>query len=272
MYIQFSNFGFNASAKTRYFYGKNEYSERIHQLPEILLIIDGSFELTVDGVTEIARAGDICVITPFRTHSWHTPQTCTVWQLVISMDFVEDFLSGDNLYISGTKAVFTPQKALFDYIVNIFPTPHAMQDNIDYDTERYWTIKSIVYAVFSEYMRSIPRKSARLSNNIITKLLIYLKEHYSDDIDLATVAEQLGYNKTYLSRCIRTIPGVNFRRLINSLRIEHAKSLLITSNLTVLNIALECGFTNERTFQRVFIDNVGKSPRDYRIYKKSSID
>ena len=272
MYIQFSNFGFNAAAKTRYFFGKNEYSERIHQLPEILLIIDGSFELTVDGITEVAKKGDICVITPFRSHSWHTPESCTVWQLVISMDFVEDFLSAENLYISGTKAVFTPKKELYDYIVDIFPQPHAMQFNIDSNNQKYWTIKSIVYSVFTEYMRIVPRKTTPLSNHIITKLLIYLNEHFSEDIDLDAVAEKLGYNKAYLSRCIHTIPGLNFRKLVNSLRIDHAKNLLTSTDHTILNIALECGFTNERTFQRVFLDAVKMSPREYRKYKRSSDD
>ena len=268
VYIQFSNFGFNAAAKTRYFYGKNEYPSRIHQLPEILLIMDGSFELTVDGVTEVAKKGDICVITPFRTHSWHTPSECTVWQLVVSMDFAEDFLSGENLYISGTKAVFTPTNTLFNYVMEVFPKPHPMQFNLDADPNRYWNIKSIVYAVFTEYMRTVSKRTAPLSNITITKLLVYLNEHFNEDIDLDTVAEKLGYNKSYLSRCIHTIPGVNFRGLINALRIDRAKNLLITTDSTVLSIAVECGFTNERTFQRVFLENVGRTPREYRVYKK----
>lgn len=269
MYIQFSNFGFNAAAKTRYFHGKNEYSERIHQLPEILVIMDGSFELTVDGVTEIAKAGDICVITPFRAHSWHTPKSCTVWQLVVSMDFTEDFLSGENLYLSGTNAVFTPKKTLFDYVVDTFPKPHAMQSNIDEDAYKYQTIKAIVYAVFSEYMHTVSRRATQLNNSTITKLLIYLREHYNEDISLDDVAQNLGYNKTYLSRCISTIPGANFRKLINSLRIDRAKNLLATTDYTIINIAFECGFTNERTFQRVFFEIVGKAPRNYRTEKQS---
>ncbi|MBQ9084731.1 MAG: helix-turn-helix domain-containing protein [Clostridia bacterium] len=269
MYINFQNFGFNAAAKTRYFEGKNEYPDRIHQLPEILCIIDGSFELTVDGITEVAKKGDICVITPFRTHSWHTPRSCTVWQLVISMDFVADFLSGDNMYISGTRAVFTPSDALFRYVTESFPDPHAMQSNLDSEPFRYWTIKSIVYAVFSEYMHRISRQSAKLNNNALTKLIMYLNEHYSEDIDLATVANELGFNKTYLSRCIGTIPGVNFRRLLNSLRIERAKNLLSTTEQTILGVALDCGFTNERTMQRAFVGLVGLTPREYRLSKQS---
>lgn len=267
MYINFQNFGFNAAAKTRYLNGKSEYPDRIHQLPEILCIIDGSFELTVDGVTETAKKGDICVITPFRTHSWHTPKSCTVWQLVISMDFVEEFLSGENLYMSGTKAVFTPSKTLFDYVTQIFPHPHSMQSNIDSDLQRYCTIKSIVYAVFTEYIKRIPKKATNLNHNALTKLLLYINEHYTENIDLTTAAKELGYNKTYLSRCVSTIPNMNFRRLVNSLRIDYAKNLLIATDYKIFDIAQECGFSNERTLQRAFFEIVGKTPKEYRLLK-----
>ena len=175
---------------------------------------------------------------------------------------------GADFYISGTNAVFTPSHALFRYVTEIFPKPHAMQSNIDTSSYEYHRIKSIVCAVFSEYMNRVSRHSARLNNNAITKLLVYLNEHFTEDIDLDKVSEELGYNKTYLSRCIRAIPGVNFRKLINSLRVDLAKNLLSTTDFTILTIAIECGFTNERTLQRVFSEMVGVTPREYRIMKK----
>ncbi|MBQ9071430.1 MAG: helix-turn-helix domain-containing protein [Clostridia bacterium] len=272
MYVQFQDFSFNAAAKTRHFYGKMVYPNRIHQLPEILCIIDGSLELTVDGVTEVANKGDICVITPFRTHSCGAPVSVTAWQLIVSLDFTEEFLSGENLYISGTKAVFTPSKALFDYVVESFPEPHKMQYNIDSDVNKYRTIKSIVYAVFTEYMRTVPKRPIDFNHNALTKLLIYLNEHYTENINLDSVAAQLGYNKTYLSRCVNTIHGVNFRKLVNSLRIDRAKSLLSSTDFKILDIALECGFTSERTLQRAFIEITGTSPSEYRKSKKQSND
>ena len=119
-------------------------------------------------------------------------------------------------------------------------------------------------------MKTVSKKSTPLSNNVVAKLFMYLNEHFCEDIDLETVSEHLGYNKTYLSRCINNIPGVNFRKLINSLRIDRAKTLLLTTDYTILNIAMECGFTNERTFQRVFIETVGKTPREYRMIKRKS--
>lgn len=268
MYIQFQDFSFNAAAKTRHFYGKMIYPTRIHQLPEILCIIDGSLELTVDGVTETANKGDICVISPFRTHSCQAPVRVTAWQLIVSMDFTEDFFSGENLYISGTKAVFTPSKALFDYVIESFPAPHKMEYNIDSDVNKYRRIKSIVYAVLTEYMRTVPKRQIDFNHNVLTKLLVYLNEHYAENIELENVAAQLGYNKTYLSRCIHTINGLNFRKIVNSLRVDRAKNLLSCTDFKVLDIALECGFKNERTLQRAFMEIAGTTPSEYRKAKK----
>lgn len=273
MYIQFQDFSFSAAAITRHLYGIFSYPDRIHQLPEILCVVDGCLELTVDGVTEIANKGDICVITPFRTHSCRSTTGCTVvWQLVVSMDFTEEFLSGENLYISGTRAVFTPTSPLFNYVIATFPKPHEMQYNIDFDTNKYRTIKSIIYAVLTEYMRTVPKRPIDFNHHALAKLLIYLREHYTENITLDDVAIHLGYNKTYLSRCIGAMPGVNFRKLVNSLRIYRAKNLLSTTDLKILDIALECGFTNERTLQRAFTEIAGTSPGEYRKGKKTNSD
>jgi YesN/AraC family two-component response regulator len=143
-----------------------------------------------------------------------------------------------------------------------------MESNIDADANRYRNIKSIVYAVFTEYMKTIPQHSTDLNNIALTKLLVYLNEHYTEDISLSDVAQSLGYNKTYLSRCMHAIPGVNFRKLINSLRVDRAKTLLSTTDFKILDIALECGYSNDRTMQRTFIEITGTTPQKYRKLKK----
>ena len=63
------------------------------------------------------------------------------------------------------------------------------------------------------------------------------------------------------------IEGVSFRDFLNSLRIEKAKGLLRSSDSTVLAIALECGFKNESTFHRVFLDVTGTTPAKYKKEK-----
>lgn len=264
MYIQLQNFGYNSSIKSTYHEGKYECIERIHQFPEIISIIAGSVEITVDGITEIAHAGDIAVITPFRAHSFHTPEYCKIWIGVISSDFASDFISGDNLHVSGTHAIFTPTASLSNYVIEHFPAPTETQTNIENDNIRYRSVKALVYAVFEEYTRTVPQVSTKLKKDALVSLLLYLSEHFKENIDLSTVAEALGYTSTYISHCIVTIPNMNFRKLLNSLRVDYAKNLLISKDFKLIDIALECGFTGERSFYRAFSEIVGMTPTEYR--------
>ena len=134
MYIQLQNFGSKTSLKSMFREGVYECAERIHQFPEIVLVMDGEVIITVDGKEEIARSGDIAVITPFRTHSFRTSKYCKIWIGVISGDFTEEFFSGARVYQSGEKAVFTPTRSLFLYVLDHLPTgydePYAISDDI----------------------------------------------------------------------------------------------------------------------------------------------
>ncbi|MBR2474855.1 MAG: helix-turn-helix transcriptional regulator [Clostridia bacterium] len=264
MYIQLQNFGYNSSIKSTYHEGKYECIERIHQFPEIAFVIQGSVEITVDGVTEVANAGDLAVITPFRAHSFHTPEYCNIWIGVISSDFAADFISGDNLHVSGTSAVFTPSLSLSNYVTEHFPAPAETQTNLELDNIRYRSVKALVYAVFEEYTRTVPQVSTKLKKNALVTLLLYMSEHFKENINLATVAYALGYTQTYISHCIATIPNMNFRKLLNSLRVDYAKNLLISKEFKLIDIAYEAGFLGERSFYRAFSEIVGMTPTEYR--------
>lgn len=58
--------------------------------------------------------------------------------------------------------------------------------------------------------------------------------------------------------------GDNFCNYLRHLRIERAKELLLFTNEYIYEIALKVGFWNSRYFSKVFHDEVGMSPVDYR--------
>lgn len=265
MYIQLQNFGYNSSIKSTYHDGIYNCIERIHQFPEVVYISAGSVEITVDGVTETANAGDLAVITPFRAHSFHTPKYCKIWIGVISSDFASDFISGENLHVSGAQAVFTPSPSLKSYVTDHFPNEYQNQHPLGEYTLQYRSIKALVYAVFEEYTRTVPQIATKLKNQrALVSVLLYMSQHFKETSCLSAVASKLGYTPTYLSHCISVIPNMNFRKLLNSLRIDHAKNLLIFNNFKILDTALECGYSSERTFYRAFYDIVGMTPAEYR--------
>ena len=267
MYIQLQNFGYNSSVKSMYYDGTYECVERIHQFPEIVVVMGGEVEITVDGKTELARAGDVAVITPFRIHSFKTPERCKIWIGVISSDFAEEFISGEKVYNKGDSSVFTPTRSLFDYICEHLPPKYDAPTVLDGDEVAYRKVKALVYAVFEEYSRFVPQKRENVRTDALSSTLIYMSKHFTESISLISVAEALGYTPTYVSHCISVIPGMNFRKLLNSLRVDKAKPYILRGNLKMIDVALECGFSCERSFNRAFLDVTGMTPLQYRRAK-----
>ena len=271
MYIQLQNFGHNSSLKSMYYEGTYECVERIHQFPEIVCVMGGEVEITVDGKTERARAGDIAVITPFRIHSFKTPEYCKIWIGVVSSDFAEDFISGNAVYNYGENAVFTPSRSLFDYLCGHLPPKYDIPTVLDGDEATYRRVKALVYSVLEEYTRLVPQRKKSVKSDALSATLLYMSNHFAEDISLISVSEALGYTPTYISHCIAVIPGMNFRKLLNSLRVDRAKMHILKGNLKMIDVALECGFSCERSFNRAFLDVAGMTPSEYRKSKASQV-
>lgn len=98
----------------------------------------------------------------------------------------------------------------------------------------------------------------------LDKVMAYIREHYSEDISLNTVAEAVYLHPSYISRLIKEQTGKNFSTLITEMRIEGAISLLESTDLRVYEVAEKVGFNNMKYFYKVFKSTTGKSPRDYR--------
>ena len=267
MYIQLQNFGIGSSIKTINYEGKYECIERLHQFPEIVCVFDGEVHITVDGKQEIAKRGDMAVITPFRTHSFYTPDYVKLWIGVISNNFISHFTGSSGIYMSGERAVFTPTVSLFNYVSEHIPRKYEKPTKIEGNTVLYNSVMAISTAIFEEYTRLVPSGDLSFNKSALSDILLYLSEHYLEPISLISLSEKIGYTPTYISHCISAIPNMNFRKLLNSLRVDRAKQLLAEGNLKMIDIALESGFNCERTMRRAFTELCGKLPSEYKTSK-----
>ena len=122
--------------------------------------------------------------------------------------------------------------------------------------------------IFAEYFNTVPAKATSAKKNALSSILLYLSVHFTEDLTLESVGLALGYSPKYVSNCISSLGRFNFRRLINSLRVEMAKSLLVNHpELTVIDVAMRCGYSTERSFHRAFLEIVGVTPSTYRKAK-----
>ncbi len=92
----------------------------------------------------------------------------------------------------------------------------------------------------------------------------YMANHLSEQIDIKTLASEMGMSYTWLRRMFRKNTGMAPAQYLQQLRVHSSMYFLRNSSLPVKNIALDCGFSTSEYFCTVFQEAVGMSPSAYR--------
>lgn len=96
-------------------------------------------------------------------------------------------------------------------------------------------------------------------------LLQFIEEHYADpELSLESIARLMNLNPVYLTTEFKRLTGCSLMRYIDTLRMEQAKRLLQSTQLTIREIVKEVGYTDVSNFMRKFKKNEGITPTQYR--------
>ena len=101
----------------------------------------------------------------------------------------------------------------------------------------------------------------------IYDMIISEKAYLDPKISLLVLSEKLNLSESHLSQIINQYSGKNYSTLINELRIEHVKKLLVKeeySNYTITALGLESGFNTKTSFYSTFKKFTGKTPVEYK--------
>ncbi len=102
-------------------------------------------------------------------------------------------------------------------------------------------------------------------DDIIAKADAYIRAHFRENISREDVASVACITPNYLSKQFHNKKGMNLREYINHIRIDEAKRLLLTTNLSVSEVAGMVGYDNISYFSTVFRKRTGISPMDWRM-------
>jgi transcriptional regulator GlxA family with amidase domain len=90
------------------------------------------------------------------------------------------------------------------------------------------------------------------------------------DADIERLARQAGLSpRTFHRRCLAHL-GTTPAKLLDKLRVEHARTLLATSALPTKTLVATCGFGTVARMKRAFARELGMAPRDYRMLHAGS--
>ena len=98
--------------------------------------------------------------------------------------------------------------------------------------------------------------------DIVEQILLHLRDHYADDLNLLNISELYHMNYIYLSRLFKKRTGVNFTDYLLKLRMEEAHRLLNQTSLRVKDVAAMVGYPNPYYFSSSYQKYFNRSPTE----------
>ena len=118
--------------------------------------------------------------------------------------------------------------------------------------------------MISQVMHQYLSDSKEDSHAVIQYARDYIDKHYADDITLALLADKININPTYLSAVFKETTGINYSSYLTAVRVEHAKELLRDIDMNLSEVASAVGYNSTRYFTRIFKQETGIKPSEYR--------
>jgi Adenosine deaminase len=91
-----------------------------------------------------------------------------------------------------------------------------------------------------------------------------LQDHYAEKLDLNELAKRVHGSPSYLRHVYQQLSGQTPQQKLTQIRLERAQWLLTTTDLTIANIGRQVGWVNPAYFIKIFRQQVGFTPRQYR--------
>ncbi len=134
---------------------------------------------------------------------------------------------------------------------------------------------SDINRLFSLLLTKVPYVSisdeAKLSALNVEKrmerIVGYIEEHYTEKITLSEIAEMEGLTTYYLSHLFKNNLKQSFQDFVNTLRFEHALYLLQKTDMRIIDISLQSGFSDSKYLNKMFSQVYGMTPKEYRKQK-----
>lgn len=92
----------------------------------------------------------------------------------------------------------------------------------------------------------------------------WVSEHYAEEISQQFVAKKFYFTKEYFARFFKQNTGMTFMEYVTRYRVDKAETELLSTDHTVLETALDCGFSDARGFINAFRKYRGSTPLQYR--------
>lgn len=236
---------------------KIAFRPHLHKETEIILLLDGHADVTVDGQSFRLSPGDMAVIFPYQIHSYATDEPIEVGKFIFDASPV--LKDGKYLGMRPRTGYLCSERVKKEGLDTL--CAELLQRN-----------EALSFVVKKAYLQLLAARtfalcepvSAAAASSVLADILEYCQTNCDGKLTLERVACGIHVSRSTVSHVLNKELGMSFCAYVRSLRLEKAVELLDSNELSVTEIAYRSGFQSLRSFHRAFIDAFGVSPQVYR--------
>ena len=257
-----------------------DYPEHSHQFLELNFMFKGTCHQVINGKDFTLQEGDILLMDSGSRHSISALEKEDILINIlfqnsnVSLEWLTQ-LQGQNSLIYQLLLANSTTHHHSNYLILSTKNNKHVQHIIQQMMTEYFMPHDFSQQIISQYLPILFYELARnlrqidhsqkieLEETPYLQVLRLIDKHYQD-LTLASLAQELNFNKNYLNNLIKEKSGKTFTELITQQKLMKAKLLLQSTRMPIYEIAQSVGFSNKTYFYDKYRAYFGHSPRDDR--------
>ena len=246
--------------------------EHMHGSFELSFVLEGSAQFSQGEKTSTICPGDLILTNPYEPHSYVAQQEEPL--VLLTMQIHKLFLRRyvdcvPKLVFDGSRLEALPAEEYHSLTRLIFQTALAYFESElskQFDVLGYATILlgKLVSSLEWKLEENPDSSEKELQKNRVQRLISYIDEHYRQKITLSMLADMEGLTTTYMSHFFKKAFGVSFQTYLSTQRLEKALVLMHDKSLSLVDICMNCGFSDNRYLEAACKRTLGCSVSEYR--------
>lgn len=171
---------------------------------------------------------------------------------------------GQRLAIPSFNQVQFHDRAITEVTRAVMRAMEVGADALYADTVGAWLAAHILIQERSFGLGEDTRRTGDISDRRLRRVIEFMSVHYPEQITLEQLAAEAGISKYHFTRLFREKVGKTPFRHLNETRLAAARTMLVTTDLRVSEIALACGFAAASHFTTAFTTRYGTAPLAFR--------
>lgn len=227
-----------------------------HRAFELIIVEKGEMVITIEDIEYKLGKNEAVFVFPNQLHKLHTVSASTSKVIIFSPELIGHFYSSYKGFIPEANKIY----------LNSIP--------VENEVNAIYAQKSFLYSICDEFIKNMTFSPVKVSSKrkIIQNMLLFIDEHFHTECTLKDVAKAIQYDYAYLSKLFYHYTNLTFTNYVNKYRITQASYLLESTEDTISEIAMKCGYKTLRTFNRNFKEYKHLSPSAYREKNKHILE